>query len=67
MKKQLYHLLAFLFGACPCMIHADHGSDFRSFLVGGVAPARYVSQVAAFGNPLDGSDGNSITRTYNLM
>ena len=28
---------------------------------------RYLGQVAAFGNPLNGSDGNNLTRTYNLM
>lgn len=36
-------------------------------MVSGPLPAKYTAQVASFGNPLDGSDGNNVTRTYNLM
>ena len=41
--------------------------SIRSILVGGPLPARFYGQVASFGNPLDGSDGNDMTRGYNLM
>ena len=53
--------------SCLPPLASSQGSTVRSLSVGGHLPARYIAKVAAFGNPLDGSDGNAVRRTYNLM
>ncbi|KAL7578235.1 hypothetical protein ACA910_012656 [Epithemia clementina (nom. ined.)] len=57
----------FEYVSCSSIISTSQESSVLSLVVGGPFPERYLAQVASFGNPLDGSDGNDVLRSYNLM